>query len=245
MKIIGVIPARYQSSRFPGKPLANICGRPMIWWVYRQAKKAKSLDELYVATDDERICHVCEKYDINFMITSNTHKTGADRVAEVAMKTDGDIYLNIQGDEPLIEESAIEDIIKHKLSGNDEYIGMKSFIENKCILDPNVVKVVTDLNGYALYFSRSAIPYSRENSSVYRCMGLYAYDKSLLLDFISWNQSKLELAEKGVEMLRAMEHGVKIKMYDTKWESIGVDLPEHIQMIEEIIGKRGIICDES
>nr|WP_305138690.1 3-deoxy-manno-octulosonate cytidylyltransferase [uncultured Schaedlerella sp.] len=243
MKIVGVIPARYQSSRFPGKPLANICGRPMIWWVYHQAKKAKSLDELYVATDDERICHVCEEYNINFVFTSNIHKTGADRVAEVAMKTDGDIYLNIQGDEPLIEEFAIEEIIKYKMSSDDKYVGMKSFIENKSIADPNVVKVVTDLSGYALYFSRSAIPYNIDNSCVYRCMGLYAYDRSLLLNFISWKQSKLELGEKGVEMLRAMEHGIKIRMYDTKWNSIGVDLPEHIQMIESIMKKRGINCD--
>jgi len=239
MKVIGVIPARYKSSRFPGKPLANICGKPMIYWVYEQAKKVKEIDELYVATDDERIQLVCEEYGLNYMMTSNMHRTGADRVAEVAQRTEGDIYLNIQGDEPLIEPEVISEIIKLKMSCNDSYIGLKSSIDDvDSIENPNTVKAVTDLDGYALYFSRSPIPFSKDISAVYRCMGLYAYERNMLLAFQKWGQSKLEIAENGVEMLRAMEHGVKVKLFDTEWHSIGVDLPEHIAMVEEIMKGR-------
>lgn len=236
MKIIGVIPARYASSRFAGKPLADICGRPMIWWVYQQALKVREIDELYVATDDERIRSVCAQYDMRSMMTSEHHKTGADRIAEVAARTDGDIYLNIQGDEPLIEPEAIRNIIELKVNSKEPYVGLRSCIENvDAVNDPNTVKAVTDLNGYALYFSRSPIPYTKDLSCVYRCMGLYAYDRNMLLDFQKWGQSRLEIAEKGIEMLRAMEHGIKVKLFDTKWHSIGVDLPEHIPMVEAVM----------
>lgn len=240
MKIIGVIPARYKSSRFPGKPLVNICGKPMIWWVYQQAAKVRALDELYVATDDERIRLTCEQYGMNCMMTSDKHKTGADRIAEVARRTDGDIYLNIQGDEPLIDPEVIEKIIELKLSCEDSYIGLKSSIDSvEGIDDPNTVKAVTDMEGYALYFSRSSIPYSKDLGCVYRCMGLYAYDREMLIAFETWGQSKLEIAEQGVEMLRAMEHGVKVKLFDTTWHSIGVDLPEHVEMVEKLMKTRG------
>ncbi len=236
MKIIGVIPARYQSSRFPGKPLADILGKPMIWWVYQQAKKVHGLDELLVATDDERIEAACRKYSMNYMMTSTQHKTGADRIAEVAKRTYGDIYLNIQGDEPLINPEVISKIISLKIESNEPYVGLRSTIEDiNAINDPNTVKVVTDLSGYALYFSRSPIPYSKNTDCVFRCMGLYAYDRQMLIDFQAWGQSDLEIAENGIEMLRAMEHGIKIKLFDTKWHSIGVDLPEHIPLVEKLI----------
>lgn len=236
MKIIGVIPARYASSRFAGKPLADICGKPMIWWVYQQALKVHEIDELYVATDDERIKDVCVQYNMQYMMTSESHQTAADRIAEVALRTDGDIYLNIQGDEPLIEPEAIKNIIALKISSKEPYVGLKSSMENaEAINDPNTVKAVTDLEGYALYFSRSPIPYTRDVKCVYRCMGLYAYDREMLIDFQKWGQSGLEIAEKGIEMLRATEHGIKVKLFDTEWHSIGVDLPEHIPLVEEIM----------
>ena len=239
MKIIGVIPARYKSSRFPGKPLADICGRPMIWWVYQQAQKVPELSDLLVATDDERIEAACHEYNLNCMMTSDRHKTGADRIAEVAKRTCGDIYLNIQGDEPLINPEVISKIINCKLTSNEAYVGLRSTIDDvKAIDDPNTVKAVTDLAGYALYFSRSPIPYSKNINCVYRCMGLYAYDRQMLINFQAWGQSALEIAENGIEMLRAMEHGVKIKLFDTNWHSIGVDLPEHIPMVEAIIARR-------
>lgn len=243
MKIIGVIPARYDSKRFKGKPIANICGKPMIFWVYQQAMKVKEIDELYVAIDDERIKNVCIQYNMRYMMTSREHKTGADRISEVATKTNGDIYLNIQGDEPLIEPYVIRDIIKLKLDSGESYVGLKSSIkEEKAIMNSNVVKVVTDLKGYALYFSRSPIPYTKDISCVDRCMGLYAYDKNMLIEFQKWGQSKLEIAENGIEMLRAMEHGLKIKLFDTEWHSIGVDLPEHISKVELLM--KGKINEE-
>lgn len=239
MKIIGVIPARYESSRFPGKPLADICGKPMIYWVYEQAKTVEAIDELYVATDDRRIADTCELYGMKYMMTSDRHRTGADRIAEAARRTDGDIYLNIQGDEPLIDPAAIDAIIQHKLSCGDPYVGLRSAIrDTESIDDPNTVKAVTDLQGYALYFSRSPIPYKKDCSCVYRCMGLYAYDRDLLLEFETWGQSRLEIAEQGIEMLRAMEHGVKVRLFDTTWSSVGVDLPEHIAKVEAIMTGR-------
>ena len=240
MKIVGVLPSRFQSSRFPGKPLALICGKPMIWWVYQQAIKVSELDEIIVATDDERIASVCKEYSMDYMMTSNEHKTGADRIAEVAERTTGDIYLNIQGDEPLIEPAAIRDIIGMKLSSHEVYVGLKSSINSiEEIENPNIVKAVVDCEGYAMYFSRSPIPYNRDLNNVYRCMGLYAYDKDMLIEFKGWGQSGLEVAEKGIEMLRAMEHGIKVRLFDTTWHSIGVDIPENIKMVEKIIESRG------
>ena len=236
-KVIGVLPARYASSRFPGKPLAMILGKPMIAWVYEQAMKASGMDEVYVATDDERIKAVCDEYKMNCLMTSEDCSTGAERVAEVAQMTDGDIYLNIQGDEPLIDPKEIERIIQLKLDNTDVgYIGYRSSIEDEAdVMNPNVVKCITDLDGNAMYYSRSPIPYTKDLSCVYRCMGLYAYDRDTVLNFKKWGQSKLEKAEKGVEMLRLMEHGIKVRMFETNWHSIGVDLPEQIKEVEEIM----------
>lgn len=239
MKIIGVIPARYESSRFPGKPLANINGKPMIWWVYNQALKVGIIDNVIVATDDERIFEICRNNNINVTMTSSDIKTGADRVAEVAEKIDGDIFLNIQGDEPLIEPDAILQII-NEMEKDDSiyYLGLKSKLESEDEWKaPNVVKTVTDSDGYALYFSRSAIPYDNYKDA-YRVMGLYGYRRDFLIQFKKWGQSSLEIAERGVEMLRAMQHGYKIKLVDSKYHSVGVDMPEHIEIIEKIMSRQ-------
>jgi len=234
MKIIGVIPSRYESSRFPGKPLALINGKPMIYWVYKQAIKVKGLDEVVVATDDDRILKTCQEYSISAMMTSNDIVTGADRVAEVAEKTDGDIYLNIQGDEPLIQPEAIEQIIEKMLEDNEiYYLGLRAEFENEEEwLATNTVKVVTDVDDNAMYFSRAPIP-SNDYKKAYRVLGLYGYKKDFLLKFKKLGLSSLEKAEKGVEMLRAMEAGYKIRLIDTKYHTIGVDLPEHIKLVED------------
>lgn len=236
MKVIGVIPARWSSSRFEGKPLADIYGKPMIWWVYNQAKKVKELDEIVVATDDSRILDVCQELKMSVMMTSSLHKTGAERVAEVAKKTDGDIYLNIQGDEPLIEPSLIRKIILEMKGDDNYYVGLRSKIENVDDLrNPNIVKVVTDINGYALYFSRVAIPYLQNLDCVYRVMGLYGYRKKFLLKFSELNQTKLEMAEKGIEMLRIMEYGYRIKLISTDCVSIGVDTPGDLEKVKSMM----------
>ena len=160
MKIIGVIPARYKSSRFPGKPLVEICGKPMIYWVYHQAMKVKELNEIYVATDDERIRAACEKYNMNVKMTKDTHQTGSDRVAEVAEHTDGDLYINIQGDEPVINPEMIREVISIFTEDESVYFGSlkKEITDPDEIRATSTVKVVTNDMGDAMYFSRSVIP---------------------------------------------------------------------------------------
>jgi 3-deoxy-manno-octulosonate cytidylyltransferase (CMP-KDO synthetase) len=238
MKIVGVIPARYQSSRFPGKPLALIKGKPMIQWVYERASLCDLIDDLVVATDDQRIFDTCQILHMNVTMTGE-HKTGADRVAEIASKTEGDIYLNIQGDEPLLDPRALNQIIDYMvLHPNEEYVGLRSHIGDEHMWSkPNCVKCVCDLNGYAIYFSRSPIPFKYNDNAVYRVMGFYGYKRKFLLDFLNYGQSILEINENGVEMLRAMEHGHKVKLIDTTYLTIGVDYPEHIAEVEAWMDK--------
>lgn len=238
MKIIGVIPARYKSSRFPGKPLANICGKPMIWWVYQQCLKVSKLDELYVATDDERIAETCKTYQMNVIMTSDKHKTGSDRVGEVASKIEGDLFINIQGDEPLIDPREIEEVISI-FNDSDVYFGsLRIKIDNPDeIAAYSTVKVVVDKNNDAMYFSRNVIPSNVKDghcADVFRHVGIYAYKKDFLLKFVKMPQTELELGE-GIEPLRAMENGFKIRVKETTYSSIGVDYPEHIKLVEQVI----------
>ncbi len=243
MKIIGVIPARYKSSRFPGKPLADICGNPMIWWVYQQCLKVPELDLVVVATDDERIRAVCEELGMTVIMTSDKHPTGSDRVAEVAEKTDGDLYINIQGDEPVIPPQMIQEVIHIFDDPTVSFGTLKTEITDSDEINANsTVKVVTDQNGDALYFSRSVIPSNSKGgpyAKVFRHVGIYAYRRDFLLWFGKTPQSELELGE-GIEPLRAMEHGYKIRVHTTVCKSVGVDYPEHIKTVEKII-KRGTI----
>lgn len=241
MKVIGVIPARYKSSRFPGKPLVSICGKPMIWWVYQQALKVKELAEIYVATDDERIKEVCVEYDMKVIMTSSEHNTGTDRVAEVATKVDGDLFINIQGDEPVIEPRMIQEVIEI-FEDETVYFGTlkKEITDLEQIRSTSTVKVVTDCNNDALYFSRSIIPSNIKDGKlarVFRHVGIYAYKKDFLLNFTNMQQTELELGE-AIEPLRAMEKGFKIRVRETEYESIGVDLPEHIKQVEKVILER-------
>ena len=238
MKVIGVIPARYKSSRFPGKPLVDICGRPMIWWVYQQCLKVSEIDELYIATDDERIEDVCKEYQMNVIMTSDKHKTGSDRVGEVATKIDGDLFVNIQGDEPCIEPRMIQQVIEI-FNDSSVYFGSlrKEIINKEEIEAHSTVKVVCDCDDDALYFSRNVIPSNIKDgvlARVFRHVGIYAYKKEFLLKFVNMPQTELELGE-GIEPLRAMENGYKIRVRETEFESIGVDLPEHVQLVENRI----------
>lgn len=243
MKIIGVIPARYESSRFPGKPLALINGKPMVWWVYKQAEKVSEIDEIVVATDDERIMKCCEENGMKAMMTSGDHRTGADRVAEVASRTDGDIYLNIQGDEPLIDPEEIRQVIHILDDPEVEYAALRQKItDNEEFTNPNVVKAVIDLKGDALYLTRCAAPYNFESDACtgWHLVGLYSYRRQFLLDFLSWGQSALEISEKGIECNRALEHGRKLRLEETSFSSFGVDLVEQIAQVEAIMKEKGI-----
>lgn len=239
MKIIGVIPARYKSSRFPGKPLVEICGRPMIYWVYQQAKKVTEFDAVYVATDDERICAACKEHGMEVIMTSDKHNTGSDRVAEVAAKVDGDLFVNVQGDEPVIHPEMIQQVISIFLEDDSVYFGSlkKEITDPEEIRATSTVKVVTDDKGDAMYFSRSVIPSNIKDGKqarVFRHVGIYAYKKDFLLEFSAMKQTELELGE-GIEPLRAMQKGYKIRLKETTHESIGVDLPEHVARVERIL----------
>ena len=239
MKIIGVIPARYKSSRFPGKPLTEICGKPMIWWVYQQAKKVPEFDSVYVATDDERIKAACETYSLDVIMTSYHHTTGSDRVAEVAEQVEGDLFVNVQGDEPVINPEMIRQVISIFTEDDSVYFGSlkKEITDPDEINAPSTVKVVTDDHGDAMYFSRSVIPSNLKDgrlARVFRHVGIYAYKREFLLKFAAMEQTELELGE-GIEPLRAMQKGYKMRLKETEYTSIGVDLPEHIQKVEQVI----------
>lgn len=239
MKIIGVIPARYKSSRFPGKPLVSICGKPMIYWVYKQAEKVKEFNKIYIATDDERIKTACEEHNMNVIMTSDKHATGSDRVAEVASKVDGDLFVNVQGDEPVINPEMIRQVISIFLEDDSVYFGSlkKEITDLDEIRATSTVKVVTDDKGDAMYFSRSVIPSNLKDGKlarVFRHVGIYAYKKEFLLEFSKMPQSELELGE-GIEPLRAMQRGYKMRLKETSYTSIGVDLPEHVAKVERVL----------
>ena len=251
MKIIGVIPARYKSSRFPGKPLVEICGKPMIYWVYHQAMKVKELNEIYVATDDERIRAACEKYNMNVKMTKDTHQTGSDRVAEVAEHTDGDLYINIQGDEPFIQPSQLETV---KACFDDPSTQIATLVKPftadngfEVLENVNSPKVVLNKNMNALYFSRSIIPYQRnaekrewlKNHTYYKHIGLYAYRVEVLKEITSLPQSSLELAE-SLEQLRWLENGYTIKAGITEVETIGIDTPQDLEHAERFLQAQNV-----
>ena len=245
MRVVGVIPARYRSSRFPGKPLIDILGHPMIWWVYEQCKKVEELDDICVATDDERIETACRQNCMNVMMTSEGHPTGSDRVAEVARKIPGQLFVNIQGDEPVIEPEMIRQVINIFCDPNVYFGTLKKEISDlKQIQAASTVKVVTDVFGDALYFSRSIIPSNIKDGileKTYRHVGIYGYRKDFLLRFAEMPQPALELGE-AIEPLRAMYNGYKIRVRETEYESIGVDLPEHIELVKQkIVQERRIL----
>jgi 3-deoxy-manno-octulosonate cytidylyltransferase (CMP-KDO synthetase) len=251
---IGIIPARWSSSRFPGKPLADILGKPMIQWVWEAASKSKTLERVVIATDDERILDACKSFHGNVMMTSPSHPSGSDRVAEVARRIDSDIYVNIQGDEPLLSPENIDAAVEPFLSDDSIMMGtLKREIEDPAeLFDINVVKVVTDNDGFAQYFSRLPIPFERadgikspdyskaivDNLSLlkgrFAQVGLYVFRKDFLFKFTSMPPSFLEKAEK-LEQLRALENGYRIKVVQVNKVSPGVDSPEDLDKIIKII----------
>ena len=241
MKSICVIPARYSSTRLPGKPLKDICGKPMICRVYERAKVAKKISEVIVATDDERIFEVVEKNSGRVMMTRADHKTGTDRLAEVAEKfSDVDVVINVQGDEPLIEPDLIDALVSE--FENDSELQMATVAteldEEDEMKNPNNVKVVIDKKNNAMYFSRSLIPYPRNfgKSKVYKHIGIYAYRRNFLLAYSKMNPTELEQSE-SLEQLRALENGYKIRVIKSNCKFVGVDTEEDLKMVNEIYSK--------
>jgi 3-deoxy-manno-octulosonate cytidylyltransferase (CMP-KDO synthetase) len=241
MKIFAFIPARYHSTRFPGKPLALIAGKPMIQHVYERAVLCPELSQIYVATDDERISDCVSGFGGKVVMTKKVHQSGTDRISEAALKTGlgkQDIIVNIQGDQPLFDPSVITLLVKPLVE--DESIHMSTLkwkiTEDSHVRNPNHVKVVTDNQGLAIYFSRCPIPYFRDTGSgtYYKHLGFYGYRMEFLTRFTRLSQGKLESAEK-LEQLRALEHGFKIKVMETPFNSIEVDVPEDVETVEKII----------
>lgn len=238
MKVIGVIPARYGSTRFPGKPLALIHGKPMIEHVYKQVVQSKELHEVVVATDHEEIKKVVEEFGGKVVMTSKDHETGSDRMAEVTKKVEGDFYVNIQGDEPLIRHELISSLVQAAKETPDAVVTAKTAIKNADdVANPNIVKVVTANDGLALYFSRSPIPFNRSGNDVtyFKHLGIYGYPKSIINEFVQLPSSTLEGLEV-LEQLRLLENGYRIKVVETTYDAVGVDTPEDIEKVEKILG---------
>jgi len=233
-KAAGIIPARFQSSRFPGKPLALIQGRPLIQWVYESVKKSALLSRFIVATDDKRIQQAASGFGAEVFMTSAGHPSGTDRVAEVAGQLDTPIVINIQGDEPLIQGKMIDALVEVL---QDDSIPIASLMTRRTDLggmqDPNRVKVVVDERGYALYFSRSAVPYGAKDF-YFLHLGIYGYQKEFLRELVRMRVSRLETAER-LEQLRILEAGFKIKMIEVPYSALSVDTPEDIIKVEEFL----------
>lgn len=238
-KVLAVIPARYASTRLPGKPLIKIAGREMILRVCDQLKKANSLDDFVVATDDERIHTLVTQSGYSSLMTMADHPTGTDRMVEVANQRDADLYLNVQGDEPFLDPSVLDDFLTAFERSEGEFDGgtMASPLKNlEELSDPNVVKVVIDHYGKALYFSRAGIPYDRESTEAlddcYRHIGVYLYKRQTLLEYPKLKSSALENREK-LEQLRLLQNGKSLFVYETTHHSMGIDTPQDLQKAEE------------
>jgi 3-deoxy-manno-octulosonate cytidylyltransferase (CMP-KDO synthetase) len=243
MKILGIIPARYASTRFPGKPLALIAGRPLIQHVVERCQQAKALSEVIVATDDTRIFEVAQDF-CRVEMTSPDHASGSDRIAEVAERCACDAVINIQGDEPLIDPGVIDGVAaalaRAEMSTAATQIRLLEDYDN-----PNVVKVVVNAAGRALYFSRRAIPYVRDAASgsaeeqlaafaFLKHLGIYGYHREALLRLVKWPVSSLEKAEK-LEQLRALENGMQIAVVKVDYDSVGVDAPADVKRVENLL----------
>ena len=255
LSAVGVIPARYASSRLPGKPLADLQGKPLLYHVYHRAIRAASLDQVLIATDDDRIYQSAKAFGAVVVMTRPDHRSGTDRIAEVVEKIESEIAVNIQGDEPLIDFSAIDQVVSLLKADEDAEMAtlMSPITDLQELLNPNVVKVVTDQRGYAVYFSRAPLPYPRVKGlphlglhelieqrpellkHFYRHVGMYAYRSDFLKSFAKWGPSRLELLE-DLEQLRAIEHGAKIKVGESRAITLGIDTPEDLERIRSLVG---------
>lgn len=238
MKIIGAIPARYGSSRFPGKPLQDICGKPMLWWVYQQASKVEEFDQVVVATDDRRIADLCENYGMNYVMTGE-HSTHIARIHEVSTKIDADYYVNINGDEPLIEKETIQAIIPKEASDQPKVFGLMKILRDPVeLIDPTNIKVAANRDGVALYISRAPIPHP------YKTI-LFEYKKAIGVE--CWNKAALELfvnSEPGVMeqiedlvALRFFENGVPMHYTLVESNSLSVDTPKDLEKVRKLVAE--------
>lgn len=245
MKIIGVIPARYKSSRFPGKPLADICGKPMIWWVYQQCKKVEDFDAVYVATDDKKINAACEAFGMNVIMTSESHRTGTDRIGEVAQKIPADLIVNIQGDEPLLEPDTIAAAIKPFYSNSDLQISnlMTRITDPIDVVNFTVPKVITNKEGIGVYLTRAMAPYPKGSLefNYYKQVCVYGFKPEALQFYcdygMTYGKAKIETVE-DIEILRFIENGFKVQYIEVNSQSVAVDTPNDLDKVRKIVEKK-------
>jgi 3-deoxy-manno-octulosonate cytidylyltransferase (CMP-KDO synthetase) len=246
-RVVAIIPARYNATRFPGKPLALLKGKPVIQHVYEQTTRANLVNSVIVATDDQRIFDAVMNFQGRAVMTSGNHESGTDRIAEAAAHIECDYVINVQGDEPFIEPEMIDDVVN--LLYNDDRVAIstlaKKVSDREEIISPHVVKVVMDDEGFALYFSRAPIPYHRDEwkdlnnilfneqaTTVFKHVGIYGYRKEALIQFSSLKQCRTEKIEK-LEQLRALTAGMKIKVKETTFDTFGIDTKEDLRKAEE------------
>lgn len=260
MKVTVVIPARYASTRFPGKPLALISGKPMVQHVYERASEATLIDDVFIATEDNRIQEAVRSFGGRVVMTSSQHQSGTDRMAEVAQNVSSDILINVQGDEPFISPALIDQVASQLINSESTQMSTAqiAFKNKEDFLNPNVVKVLCDQEGFALYFSRSPIPFQRniwrenpgwihffeahslekiQKSGVHKHLGIYGFKRQTLLNFSHWMPTALEKEEE-LEQLRALEHGIRIKVVTTQHESWAVDTPDDLKKVNEFFSSK-------
>jgi 3-deoxy-manno-octulosonate cytidylyltransferase (CMP-KDO synthetase) len=242
-KVVVVIPARYGSTRLPGKPLVSLNGQPMIQRVYTRAKSARRVDRVIVATDDERIVKAVTSFGGEARMTRADHRTGTERVAEVAAHIEGDVFVNVQGDEPLLDPEAVDTAVAALLEDPEAAVAtVATPIKIPAdIMDPNVVKVVLDFDDNALYFSRAPIPWVRDTGNSIQVrhlkhLGLYVFQRDALLEYPTLPQGELERIEQ-LEQLRWMENGTKIRIAEVEHDAVSVDVPEDVARVEKLLQK--------
>ncbi len=246
LRIVAVIPARYAATRFPGKVLAPILGKPMLQWVFEQTKKSAYLDDVWIATDHPKVQAVAESFGARVILTSPAARSGTDRIAEAVKTEPVDIVVNVQGDEPMIDPGAIDAAIEPLFT--DEGLQVSTLARPaqslKEMQDVNTARVIFDQNHFAIYFTRGIVPYNRDETDwslwlnqfkYFQHVGLYVYRKEFLLKFAGWEESELEKIEK-LEQLRILEHGYKIRVVETNYVPICVDVPEDISRVETVLG---------
>jgi 3-deoxy-manno-octulosonate cytidylyltransferase (CMP-KDO synthetase) len=239
MKVVAVIPARLASTRLPRKMLREIAGEPLLAWVYRAVKRCTSLHDVVVATDAEEILKYCQEHGFTVRMTSSAHRSGTERVHEISTAMSADVYLNVQGDEPLTRPEHIDSLLEVMRRPGAAVGTLKTQAAEIDVHNPSAVKVVTDSVGRALYFSRATIPFDRDSAKpqYYKHLGFYGYCKTALDQFVRWPESSLERIER-LEQLRFLENGVPIYVGETPFDTVGVDTEEDLRRVGEILQGR-------
>lgn len=241
MKVVGIIPARYGSTRMPGKPLMDICGHPMIWWVYQNVKVVKEFQEVYVATDDERIQKVCEEFGAKVILTTSDCSCLIDRVYQVSKVVEADYFVTVNGDEPILESEVMPIIIPNFVEHSKPVVRglVREFRDPVEVIDPGNIKIVVGLGGYSLYTSRSPIPYPQKTTkfSYKKYVGVELFNRAALEFYVTHDQTEIEKIE-DIGSIRFLEYGIRIHYDLVESESLSIDTPRDIEKIREIIGNR-------